>query len=107
MLLKQTFNKKNMKTKKILIISSIVVLFITFNLSIALQNNLSEQKSGLISLFHSAYAAGEDCWFCPNSECGYIMTDALCPYPSTQYWKKCEPVCVTNSCDFGLQTFCE
>jgi hypothetical protein len=97
-----------MKSKKILTISSIVVLFIFINISIATQFNQSEQKTGLISFVQSAFAAGEDCWMCGRTDpCGYTMSQSPCPEGSLyDHYHWCNPVCWEETCPVSEQTLC-
>ena len=96
-----------MKTRKILIISSIVGL-IVINLTIAMQFNKPGQNLGFIFFVQSAFAAGEDCWMCSEWEpCGYLMSEGICP-PGSElyYYYYCNAVCTTSYCDIHSQTFC-
>lgn len=98
-----------MKTIKVIVISSLIVTFALINLTIAFKfSSLDNNKWGLISLFHSAVAGGEDCWFCPEPYlCYYNLIEVFCP-PGSQnaYYSRCTPQCEPDICLLEWQTEC-
>lgn len=98
-----------MKTKKFLIISSIVVLFIFVNLSVSLQINQAGQKTDLISLIKSALADTEDppyyCTTCGGDPCWLVLSEEFCRNHVDKYFV-CVYTCELSSCGASEQTTC-